>query len=201
MGMLARLFKPDVEAHGARFVAMYERNYGSVLRYARRRVDEETARDVVAETFLVAWRSLHTLPSDPLPWLYGVARNLLAAEFRQRAREADRDRRLASVSQTALQTADHADGFHRQEALRVGFRCLSPRDREVLRLVAWEGLSVSEAARVMGCRPPTMAVRLHRARRRLLQALEEEPAAAEPAPRMAAASRLPPSPGSLEAPG
>jgi len=66
---------------GDRFSELYQAQYETVLRYALRRTDPETARDAVAETFLVAWRRLDTVPADhaqATPWLYGVARNVLA---------------------------------------------------------------------------------------------------------------------------
>lgn len=64
-----------------RFNALYQAHATAVLRYACRRADPDTARDVVAETFLVAWRKLGAVPRDPAqaePWLYGVARRVLA---------------------------------------------------------------------------------------------------------------------------
>lgn len=81
----------DVERTDEReeFSALYREHYGAVLRYCRRRTDEETARDAAAETFLVAWRRREVVPQDPLPWLYGVARRVLA----NAARGAGRQRR------------------------------------------------------------------------------------------------------------
>jgi len=66
---------------GDRFNELYQAQYETVLRYALRRTDPETARDAVAETFLVAWRRLDTVPADQAqatPWLYSIARNVLA---------------------------------------------------------------------------------------------------------------------------
>lgn len=82
----------------ADFVALYRRHYWDVLLYARRRVDEETARDVAAETFLVALRRPGTIPDRPLPWLYSVARHVLANEIRARSRRERLNRRVEAAA-------------------------------------------------------------------------------------------------------
>jgi DNA-directed RNA polymerase specialized sigma24 family protein len=72
-----------------RFTALYRAHYAAVLRYACRRADLEVARDVVAETFLVAWRRIASVAegaAQALPWLYGVARLVLANSDRSRRR-------------------------------------------------------------------------------------------------------------------
>src|SRR6478609_5677293 len=78
------------------FVELYNSAYSDVLRYARRRVDEDAARDAAAETFLVAWRRLDVIPAQPLPWLYGVARGVLANEARRSRRQIRTARRIAT---------------------------------------------------------------------------------------------------------
>jgi RNA polymerase sigma-70 factor (ECF subfamily) len=101
-------------------------------------------------------------PDEPLPWLYGVARNVVlrhhAATRRQnRAREAaQRERPAPAPSATAG-----------DPAVWEAWNRLRRTDREVLALIAWEELSVAEAARVLGCPAPQFSVRLFRARRRL----------------------------------
>ena len=72
-----------------RFSDLYRGCYEAVLRYALRRTDPETALDVAAETFLIAWRRLNALPADGdlvMPWLYGVARRVLANAGRSKRR-------------------------------------------------------------------------------------------------------------------
>src|SRR5215467_1990764 len=81
------------------FSDLYQGQYEAVLRYALRRTDPETARDVVAEAFLVAWRRLDAVPADQgeaRPWLYGVARRVLANAERSRRRA---ERVTAKLSQ------------------------------------------------------------------------------------------------------
>jgi RNA polymerase sigma-70 factor (ECF subfamily) len=154
-----------------RFEQLYARHVGAVRAYALRRAPASAVDDVVAETFLVCWRRLERVPDEALPWLYAVARKTLANERRKRAREA----------QPA--SADGVSGpvLERDPALGSALGRLRERDREVLLLIAWEGLSLAETAAVLGCSPVACRVRFHRAKRRLARILDEpdaEPAAA-----------------------
>ena len=159
----------------AAFTSLYELHYDDVLRYARRRVDEQTARDVAAETFLVAWRRPGLVPNaEPLPWLYAVARNTLGNVLRARARDAALGVRVrtAPVAGVPMVQADHADAVVQSAQVTQALRRLSSRDQEALQLVAWEDLDLAAAAQVVGCSAATFAVRLHRARRRLGRLLD-----------------------------
>lgn len=155
------------------------------MAYARRRTDSATADDVVADVFLTAWRRLADVPSDPLPWLLGVARRMLANRRRSEARTAALHHRLATIAQP--QASDDRRVGSLDEKVDNALGALSDRDREVLLLVAWDGLEPARAARALGVRPGAFAVRLHRARRRLAKLLadpdddgsEKRPAAAE----------------------
>jgi Sigma-70 region 2 len=69
-----------------RFEALYRRHFRAVLRYALAPVEPESARDVTAETFLIAWRRLADVPEDAAPWLFGVARKVIAGQLRSDAR-------------------------------------------------------------------------------------------------------------------
>jgi RNA polymerase sigma factor (sigma-70 family) len=130
-----------------------------------RRLGFTAAPDVVSETFLVAWRRLDDIPERELPWLYATARNLVANEIRRQHRELALGRALATAPQTG--SADPADVIAERLAVTAAFAQLSERDREVLRLVEWEGLTVADAAIVLGCTRSAFKVRLHRARSRL----------------------------------
>jgi RNA polymerase sigma-70 factor (ECF subfamily) len=153
------------EEPGARFEQLYRSAGPSVLAYALRRTDPETAEEVVADTFLVVWRRLDELPSDPLPWLYGVARKVVANQRRAAIR---RDRLVARAASDVRGDPAPLDG----EVLAALARLPEP-DRELLMLVAWEGLAPSEAARVLGCSANACRIRLHRARRRLDRTLAD----------------------------
>lgn len=152
------------------FATLYERHYGAIHAYASRRVGGDAADEIAAETFLVAWRRFDALPSMPLPWLYGVARNVLLRHHDAAHREAlvrqaaERERPGAMADDT--EAAAVWDAWNR----------LRPADREVLALIAWEELTVAEAARVLGCPAPQFSVRLFRARRRLERMLAAQDA-------------------------
>jgi RNA polymerase sigma-70 factor (ECF subfamily) len=148
--------------------------YDALLAYARRRVGLEQARDVVSETFLVAWRRFEEVPEDALPWLYGVARRVLANQRRASRRRAALLVRLESQP-GQLHVADEANGGCVLNALAQ----LPERDREVLMLLVWEGLDVGQAAEVLGCSAAAVSLRLHRARKRLRAALRVDPGLAQ----------------------
>ena len=157
-----------------RFTALYERHFDAIERYVRRRAAEVAVVDVVAEVFLVAWRRLDEMPATPLPWLYGVARRVLANELRGRDRRNRLVERVAGHSSHS--EADHADAVASRMSVAAAFDRLSDDDRELLRLTAWEGLGTSGAAKALGCSTATLAMRLHRARRRLHRELAAETA-------------------------
>ncbi len=160
---------PDQHA----FERMFRAHCDAVLAYALRRTTPDDARDVVADTFLVAWRRLDDAPPGAeRAWLYAIARRTLANQRRAtRRRNALTDRLDAS-------TFEHVETDTRlAEALAM----LTVQDREALLLIAWEGLSCDDAARVVGCRAATFRMRLHRARRRLSEHLNDPQAVVQPA--------------------
>lgn len=148
------------------FADAYRRWYPDVFRYVRRRVGDDLAPDVTAEVFTVAWRRQErfTEADLPLAWLYGVARNCVGnARRSHRRRRALSDRAAATAGYTAPDdTAEVLDALDR----------LSTGDREILALVAWEGLSGPELAVALGTSEATARKRLERARTRLADALE-----------------------------
>ena len=151
----------------ARFDACFRAHYAEVLAYVLRRVGERPrAEDVAAETFAVAWRRLDALPAEPLPWLLGIARQLILNDARSMRRRSRLRARMAGVSRPGG-GVDVADSVSERSAILAAFGRLSEREREVLRLAAWEGLDARRAAATLGCSPGAYAVRLHRARRRL----------------------------------
>lgn len=160
-----------------RFVELFDDHHGSVSRYVHRRVGRDAAQDVVAEVFLTAWRHLDRAPAAPLPWLYRIAGNAIANHGRAEQRRSRLITRIASCDYDAhsslWQGGDPAPAVAEADRVAVALRQLSPRDREALRLIAWEDLSVADAAAAMGCSLAAMKVRLHRARRRLVRALDE----------------------------
>lgn len=149
------------------FEELYRSHAGAVLAFACRRTAPGDAEDVVAEVFLIAWRRFDDVPGDALPWLLGVARRVLANRRRSENRGVALRARIRSEQSAGggvIATPD-ADS----PALRALWS-LSERDREVLMLAAWDGLDRGQAAAVLDISSGTLAVRLHRARRRLAMA-------------------------------
>jgi RNA polymerase sigma factor (sigma-70 family) len=156
-----------------RFRAIYVSNYARVLGYALRRTESpDDAADVVAETFLAAWRRLEDVPhgEEARLWLYGVARRVLANHRRggvRRMRLGERLRQELSLRRQANADADaDATADDQLDWLRAAFDSLRPRDQEAIALVAWEGLRTEELARALGCSPNAAKILLHRARKR-----------------------------------
>ncbi|OZV79632.1 hypothetical protein CA850_16280 [Micromonospora echinospora] len=150
-----------------RFVALWTEYAPRVMAYALRHLDSDTAQDVVSETFLVAWRRLASVPDDPLPWLIVVARNTIG----NLRRSGHRQVRLATELERLRQVAEPAAAADvlatERAAVLARLAALTPREREALLLVAWDGLTPRQAATVAGCSLPAFHVRLYRARRRL----------------------------------
>ena len=155
-----------------RFERIYRENFRAVLRFAATRIDPERAKDVAAETFLVAWRRLDDVPAEPRPWLLGVARKVIAGQFRSESRRGALATRLEG--ELEADSTDPAGSLAEREAVLTAFAALHERDREVLRLVAWDGLSAAAAAEVLGVTRLAFTVRLHRARRRFERELERD---------------------------
>jgi RNA polymerase sigma-70 factor (ECF subfamily) len=155
------------------FTALYQAHYRQVYAYAVTRAGRQLADEVVAETFLVAWRRLSALPkATPLPWLLAVARNVVGERYRAEERQqAVAAEMRAWITEEELSVADVADGVAERAAVLNALAQLSDDDRELLTLVAWQGLAASHVARVLGCSTATYYVRLHRARRQLKDAM------------------------------
>jgi RNA polymerase sigma-70 factor (ECF subfamily) len=140
------------------------------MAFALRRVAPNDAEDVVADTFLVAWRRLESLPAEPLPWLLGTARKVIATRQRGNRRVSNLYNRL---SEHAPRIEPDYEPHDRSDLARA-FNSLSDKDREVLMLIGWDGLTVTQAAEVLGCSPRSLSLRLHRARKRLEARMEAD---------------------------
>lgn len=163
------------DAARGRFEAAYDAHLGAVLAYARRRTDASSAEDAAAEVFTVAWRRVAEMPEQPLAWLLGVARHVLANQSRGERRRISLEHRLAAEVPAFAEAPSLAE---LDPALAAALRRLPADDRELLCLLAWERLSREEAATVLGCRPAALRLRIHRARRRLEQELGPDDVAA-----------------------
>jgi RNA polymerase sigma-70 factor, ECF subfamily len=161
-----------MEEAETRFRAVFESTYPVLVRYARRHgLSASDADDLVAETYEIAWRRVDAVPAgdEALPWLLGVSRNLL----RNRRRRLWRDRSLLQrlgpppEADMGLPTVSWQD-------IRRALDRLSGEDRELILLIAWDGLEPAQAATVLGLTPGAARTRLHRARGRMADLLGVE---------------------------
>ncbi|NUP00291.1 MAG: sigma-70 family RNA polymerase sigma factor [Nonomuraea sp.] len=158
----------------SRFEEIYQSSYRRLLGYALRRCpDPDDAADVVAETFMVAWRRIEEVPrgDDARLWLYGVARNVLANHRRGERRHERRTEALRAELAASPLIAD----LPAEDLSPLGqvFRTLSDDDRELLALVAWERLDPGQIATTLGITRNAVRVRLFRARKRFARRLAE----------------------------
>jgi len=152
-----------------RFTEMWHEQAPHVLAFARRHVGSEAANDVVAETFMVAWRRWNDVTDPPIAWLLLAARKVIQNRARTARRHRALEERVALLDGVASYAADSADtAITRREALE-GLARLDEKHREALLLVSWDGLSNDQAAAVLGIKPATFRQRLSRARAALLQ--------------------------------
>lgn len=146
------------------FEELYRATARDLFGYVRRRSPLD-AEDLVAEVYAVAWRRRTDLPAPALrrAWLFGTARTLLLAEGRRLAR----DRELTELASSLAPFEAGGPASDRAAVVAAALARLAPQEREIVLLVEWEGLTPTEVAVVLGVRPGTARVRLHRARRTL----------------------------------
>lgn len=167
--------RPDVV-----FSEVFRAAYPDILAFIRRRADPARVEDLAAEVFTIAWDRWEDVPREARPWLFGVARNLVANDHRSRERRRRLELRLGSERDPGQDDTSFNDVAL---DLRVAWARLNDADREVIALVAWDGLTGREAAAVLGCTRAAFSVRLTRARRRLKHLLDD--AVDEPVPAVA----------------
>jgi RNA polymerase sigma factor (sigma-70 family) len=160
----------EADGERAEFEALYSRYAHDVFRYAlRRSANEADAEDVLSETFAVCWRRRGDVPPGrELPWLYGVARRVLANQRRSSGR-LDRLR----VRLRAERWIEPAAGVVDVDATRRVLYLLSEADQEVLRLALWEELTPAEIAVALDVTENAVYIRLHRARQRFASLFEQ----------------------------
>ena len=157
-----------------RFDALFREHVPGIGSYCRwRSRSTDVGDDAVAEVFLIAWRRLDDMPNgnEARPWLYAVARRVMANQARAHAR-----RERLSEALSAQPVVARAEEDPLASLVHEALATLAPRDREVLLLAEWEGLTPAEIARVMHCPAVTARGRLYRARRRFRAVFESEPA-------------------------
>lgn len=180
----AQLLEAAAAGDAQSYALFFRRHVDSVTRYAMRRCNgPEDVADLVGECFLVALQAASRYRPETdtaLPWLFGIARRLVA---RQRRRTASRRRLLAKTSNVfprfseseADAVARAIDASRQAPALERALARLSSSEREVLLLVAFDGVSPSEAAIALGITPNAARLRLSRARKTVKDALAVDP--------------------------
>jgi len=164
-------YTPD----SVRFDQIFAAHYESISRYCHRRLRPEDANDATAEVFAVAWRKIDKVPhgEGALPWLYGVSRNEVSNARRSIRRSGALRAKLGgqatypgpSPEVVLVRNAD-------QEHLVAALETLNPSDQEVLRLRAYEHLTLTEISIVLGCSVPAAKQRSARAMKRLRRAAD-----------------------------
>jgi RNA polymerase sigma-70 factor (ECF subfamily) len=177
----AILLEESARGDADSFACFFRRYVGPITLYAVRRCnDPEDVGDLVAETFLVALQAAgRYIPETDtaLPWLFGIARRVLA---KQRRRRAGTRRLLIKNSNSHLlftnseedAVASAIDAARQGPALEAGLARLSAGEREVIELVAYDGLTPTEVAETLNLSPNAARLRLSRARRHLRQVLD-----------------------------
>ena len=150
------------------FDQLYDRHVLEVYRYIARRHIGNDAQDLTGDVFLIAFQKLNSIPAgSELPWLYRTAWNVLANAHRKN------EPIPANFDLTEIEP-DCADVVITNDQLNRSWQKLPQKDREVLRLVAWEGLSGKELAATLGISEGGAGAALSRARANLRKAWEEE---------------------------
>jgi GDPmannose 4,6-dehydratase len=183
-----------------RFEALYSAHGQSVAAYVRRRVVEHDVEDVIAQVFLIAWRRLAVIPPPPEDrlWLFGVARRVVADQRRSTVRRRRLSERLA---EEASEPVGQVGSFELTQ-LRIdrAMQALRPGERQVLRLVHWDGASHAETAALFGCTANAAELRYRRARNRFRDAfLSRAPAGPAQAQAISSSSSASSAPASLAA--
>ena len=170
------------------FTELWHAEAPRVLAFASRHVGAEAAHDVVAETFMIAWRRWGELPTPPIGWLLVTSRKVMQNRARASRRNRALEERIALLDGVAAHAADFADtALTRRDALERLAR-LDDQHREALLLVSWDGLTNDQAAAVLGIKPATFRRRLSRARAALLA--PSSPDAIDPDPRLVPVQEL-----------
>jgi RNA polymerase sigma factor (sigma-70 family) len=163
------------------FAGLFDRYVQQIHHYVARRLGTDAADDIVAETFLAAFRRRHSYDTERAlarPWLYGIATNLVARHRRSEQRY------LRALHRTGVDplpepmadtVADRVTAQMHERRMAKALGRLSPGDRDALLLAAWGGLSYEEMAQALDVPIGTVRSRLHRARKKMQAALGDDP--------------------------
>jgi RNA polymerase sigma factor (sigma-70 family) len=153
-----------------RFERIYAETRVPILGYLVRRTSiPADAADLLAETYVIAWRKLEDLVADEEArlWLYAVARRVLANHNRHQAVEKNLAAALRSQLTAEVKGMRVPEEVPFDDVIAASLAALDPTDREIMQLSAWEQLAPRDIAQVMGLTAGAIRVRLHRVRARL----------------------------------
>jgi len=159
------------KAHGhSLFDRIFALHQEPIRHFCLRRLPVDDVNDAVSEVFVVAWRRIDRSP-DPefaLPWLYGIARNVVANSARSRRRRGRLRTKISGLRHEEPVSPERLV-VRREEDQGVldALERLRPADRDILRFKVWEELTNAEIGAILGVTPNAVAVRLNRARNRL----------------------------------
>jgi RNA polymerase sigma factor (sigma-70 family) len=176
--VLRSLYEPEA------FGELFDRHFDDVRRYFARRVDADSATDLAAEVFRLGFERRRTF--DPQrsgscrPWLFGIARNVLAKEWNRIGRRAALRARLHSSLDPVApgdafdDSVDALDAASRWRTVATALAHMDDDSRELLLLVAWDSLTYEEVAQVFAVPVGTIRSRLSRARSLLSHLVADE---------------------------
>lgn len=151
-----------------RLEELFRSHYDEVLAYCTRRIGSNDADDVAAEIFAVAWRRIDEIRWETArPWLYGIARRVIANRWRSVHRHSRLAKKIAGLAQTSVSAPDvYIVRRAEDKEVVAALQKLKPSDQEVLMLAAWEELTAPEIAHAMSISTSAAEQRLHRAKHR-----------------------------------
>ncbi len=153
-----------------RFAEIYETFFRRLYGYCLRRATADRVDDVVAETFLIAWRRIDDVPTgdEALPWLYAVAFKVLGNQWRSQTRQRKLEDKLSAVGITPVSSTEDfiIKGQESGQVLQAVSR-LKRTDQEILKLAMWEEVSHADITLILGVSPGAVKQRLYEARKNL----------------------------------
>jgi RNA polymerase sigma-70 factor (ECF subfamily) len=167
------------------FESFYKAHANAVYSYCLRRASAEEAKDATADVFVVAWRRWGAVPAGDagVRWLYGVARNVLRDRRRSMARRGRLVEKVAAQPEAFVAGPElHVVRLVENEAVLAALAKLSERDREIIFLVEWEGLSRDQVAEIMSVTRSAIDKRMARAYKKLARSLRVDDQAPPPSP-------------------
>lgn len=157
------------------FRAIADEATPAVGAYIRRRIyplSHSDVDDLIEEVLIIAWRRLEDIPKGAeVPWLIGVARNVL----RNAHRKLRRGQEITSRVAPAHHDASAEDNVVADEGVRAALANLSDDDRDIVLLHAWDGRSAHEIGLIYGISANAAAVRLSRAQDRFRKNFTDMP--------------------------